>query len=67
MPDVNDIRLGSINGSHGIKGWLKVFSYTDPLEAILDYSPWILRKGGVEKEINDQGRAGQWQTADCPN
>ncbi len=51
MPDVNDIRLGSINGSHGIKGWLKVFSYTDPLEAILDYSPWILRKGGVEKEI----------------
>lgn len=51
MPDVNEIRLGSINGSHGIKGWLKVFSYTDPLEAILDYSPWILRKGGVEKEI----------------
>ena len=51
MPDVNEIRLGSINGSHGIKGWVKVFSYTDPLEAILDYSPWILRKGGVEKEI----------------
>lgn len=51
MPDVNEIRLGSINGSHGVKGWLKVFSYTDPLEAILDYSPWILRKGGVEKEI----------------
>jgi 16S rRNA processing protein RimM len=51
MPDVNDIRLGSINGIHGIKGWVKVFSYTDPMEAILDYSPWILRKGGVEKEI----------------
>ena len=51
MPDVNEIRLGSINGSHGIKGWVKVFSYTDPLEAILDYSPWILRKGGAEKEI----------------
>ena len=29
----------------------QVFSYTDPLEAILDYSPWILRKGGAEKEI----------------
>ena len=51
MPDVNEIRLGSINGSHGLKGWVKVFSYTDPLEAILEYSPWILRKGEAEKEI----------------
>jgi 16S rRNA processing protein RimM len=51
MPDVKEIRLGSINGIHGIKGGVKVFSYTDPMEAILDYSPWILRKGGVEKEI----------------
>ena len=51
MPDVNEIRLGSINGTHGLKGWVKVFSYTDPLEAILDYSPWILRKGGSERGI----------------
>jgi 16S rRNA processing protein RimM len=51
MPDVNEIRLGSINGTHGLKGWVKVFSYTDPLEAILDYSPWILRKAGAEREI----------------
>jgi 16S rRNA processing protein RimM len=51
MPEVNEIRLGSINGTHGLKGWVKVFSYTDPLEAILDYSPWILRKAGAEREI----------------
>lgn len=55
MPDVNEIRLGSINGTHGLKGWVKVFSYTDPLEAILDYSPWILRKGGAEKELAVKG------------
>lgn len=48
---VNEIRLGSINGSHGIKGWVKVFSYTDPIEAIIDYSPWTLRRGGQEKEV----------------
>ena len=45
------IRLGSINGSHGIKGWVKVFSETDPRTAILDYTPWILRKGRSEKKI----------------
>lgn len=48
---MKELRLGSINGSHGIKGWVKVFSYTDPMEAILDYSPWILKKGREEKEV----------------
>ena len=51
MPDVNEIRLGSINGIHGLKGWVKVYSYTDPLGAILDYTPWILRRGGVDKKV----------------
>lgn len=51
MPDVNEIRLGSINGTHGLKGWVKVYSYTDPLAAILDYTPWILRRGGVDKKV----------------
>ena len=46
-----ELRLGSINGSHGIKGWVKVFSYTDPMEAIFDYSPWILKKGREIKEV----------------
>ena len=49
---VNEIRLGSINGSHGIQGWIKVYSETDPRNAILDYSPWILRKGKQEKVVN---------------
>ena len=48
---VTEICLGSITGSHGIKGWLKVYSYTDPVEAIFDYSPWILRKGDSEQRI----------------
>ena len=48
---MNEIRLGSINGTHGLKGWVKVYSYTDPLSAILDYTPWILRRGGVDKNV----------------
>lgn len=27
---------------HGLRGVLKVFSYTEPREAILDYQPWLL-------------------------
>lgn len=48
---MTEIRLGSITGGHGIKGGIKVFSYTDPVEAIFDYSPWILRKGQTEKRV----------------
>ncbi len=35
--------LGRITGVYGVKGWIKVFSYTDPMEAIVDYSPWFIR------------------------
>ena len=48
---MSEIRLGSITGSHGIKGWIKIYSYTDPVEAIFDYSPWILRKGESEQRV----------------
>ena len=52
MLGASEIRLGSINGTHGVKGWVKVYSYTDPLERILDYSPLTLRKDGVEKKTS---------------
>jgi len=35
--------VGRITGVYGIKGWVKVFSYTDPMEAIVDYNPWYIR------------------------
>lgn len=40
------IVLGRITGVYGVKGWLKVFSYTDPMEGIVGYSPWFIRAEG---------------------
>lgn len=34
--------LGQVAGAHGIQGWIKVRSDTDPPEAILDYRPWLM-------------------------
>ena len=45
------INIGKIAGVFGIKGWVKVFSLTDPRENILSYSPWILKKGTEVKEV----------------
>lgn len=41
--------LGKIGGAFGVHGWVRITSYTDPPENILDYEGWYLR------------RAGQWQ------
>lgn len=36
--------LGRIVGLFGVRGWIKVFSYTDPREAVLQYEGWMLGK-----------------------
>lgn len=36
--------LGRVNAAHGIRGWLRVTSFTDPPEALLDYPRWLLRR-----------------------
>ena len=41
--DGNLIKVGYISGFYGVKGWLKVFSYTDPKENILAYRPWMVK------------------------
>ena len=49
--DDEHIIVGKINGVYGVKGWVKVYSYTDPREAISQYSPWYLKQHGVWKVI----------------
>ena len=44
--------MGKISGVFGVKGWVKVFSFTDPRENILTYSPWLLKKGDETKTVN---------------
>lgn len=49
--------VGKIGAAYGIKGWLKVISFTDPVANILDYHPWYLEEGQSWKLIpNKEGR-----------
>lgn len=36
------VLVGTIGKPYGIKGWVKVNSYTEPVSNILDYQPWYL-------------------------
>ena len=51
----NLITVGRITGVFGIKGWLKVKSWTEPEEQIVEYSPWWLktRHGVKDVEIEE--------------
>lgn len=43
--------LGRISGVFGVRGWVKVYSETDPRENILRYSPWYLGKDGAAHKL----------------
>ena len=46
--------VGRITTVFGIRGWLKVFSYTESIETIVDYQPWwIDLPGGLKKLVAD--------------
>jgi 16S rRNA processing protein RimM len=38
--------LGAVTGAHGIQGWLRVRSFTEPPQALLEYPHWQLRSAG---------------------
>ena len=45
------ILLGRVLGAFGVRGELKLQSYTDPPARLLKYQPWILVHRGAEREI----------------
>lgn len=42
--------LGKVGGLYGVRGWVKLWSFTDPVESLLDYRDLEL------------GRDGRWET-----
>ncbi len=52
LSDDKPVVLGRISGLFGVKGWVKIHSYTDPRDAILNYVGWHI------------GQEGDWKSAD---
>ena len=58
----NPVVVGRISALYGVRGWVKVFSHTDPRDNILHYQPWLVNINGtwqtlehVEGRIHQQG------------
>ena len=53
--DKDMVILGHLAGAHGVKGWVRVYSETSPIDNILQYGPWYLE--------TRQGN-GQWHSVE---
>ena len=53
--------MGRISGLFGVQGWVKVYSYTEPREAVLNYDRWLLRRknGWQEATVAEGQRHGK--------
>ncbi len=61
-----EIALGYIAAVHGVKGWVKVRSWTRPLEAILDYQPWLLGEDRKPVKMIDGRKQGKGLAVQLP-
>lgn len=52
MSSERRILLGRVAGAFGVRGELKLLSWTDPRDALFKYQPWILRAGESEREVS---------------
>lgn len=43
--------LGKIASAHGARGELKVYSYTEPPDNLLDYGHWVLKRDGQQQAV----------------
>ncbi|MDR2013153.1 MAG: ribosome maturation factor RimM [Rhodanobacter sp.] len=62
------VLLGKIVGVHGVRGELRLESYTEPRTQIFHYRPWLLRFAHGERSIDScRGRAhGKGLVAELP-
>jgi 16S rRNA processing protein RimM len=59
---MSQVVVGEIVGVYGIKGWVKVKSFTDPRENLLTYQPWFLsdKEGrSVDYELREGRQQGK--------
>lgn len=61
MSEEEKVVVGKLGASYGIRGWLKVFSFTEQAESIFAYEPWYIKVRGEwrQLELEDWKRHGQ--------
>lgn len=61
VDEKTNVLIGKIIGVYGIKGWVKVLSYTRPKDNILNYEIWLVGSDAeqIEQNVTDCKRHGK--------
>ena len=43
--------VGRVGAAHGVRGWLRLISFTDPPDNLLGYRPWSLKVAGAWRPV----------------
>jgi 16S rRNA processing protein RimM len=49
--DIEYTIIGKIGAPYGVKGWVKITSFTETIADILDYAPWLMQDGQGWKTV----------------
>jgi len=58
------VLLGRVSGAHGIKGWVKIHSDTEPRDAIFDYQPWLVGPDEITTRVLSGRQQGKYLVAE---
>jgi len=58
--------IGRILGAWGVHGWVQVYSWTDPPEALFDYQPWYLDSAADAVRFEQWRRSGRRIVVELP-
>lgn len=64
-PGYKLVAAGKVTGCYGVRGWVKVHSYTDPVENIAGFGKWRLKRHGALEafEVDQWKRHGKGMVA----
>lgn len=64
------VLMGRVVGVFGVRGWLKIESYSEPRDRIFRYRPWLMGRSGslreiLPRELREQGKIVVVQLPGC--
>ena len=60
MSDPRRIEVGRLGAAHGVRGWLRVQSFTDPPQRLFEWRTWYLQLQGEVKLLEARPQGNGW-------
>ena len=60
MGDPRQIEVGRLGAPHGVRGWLRVQSFTDPPQRLFEWKRWRLQSGAEVNVLEARPQGNGW-------